>query len=347
MEMTKKIGVLLINLGTPNSYQKKDVRTYLRQFLWDKRVIDIPWLFRILLLYCIILPFRTKKSAKAYRSIWMRKGSPLAVYHQALARHVQQALPSNYVVQGAMRYQSPSIEKSLAALMDQGVNHLVVFPLFPQCSSAASGSALEEVYSKISAQWNVLPVTTVPSFYAHPVFIESFERRIQNGLSSFNADYVLFSYHGLPERHIFKSENGQNKTCLISKECCHTITKHNEFCYRAHCFATTRALAEKLNFPPDFYSSSFQSRLGRTKWIEPYTDLVLPQLAQQGFKRLLIVCPSFVADCLETLEEIAIRAKSDWLALGGEDLQLVPSLNAEPDWVQGVVHLIKEQVDVC
>ncbi|MES2615492.1 MAG: ferrochelatase [Bdellovibrionota bacterium] len=322
----KKIGVLLINLGTPNSFLKKDVRIYLKEFLSDKRVIDIPWLFRFLLLYFIILPFRTKKSAKAYKSIWLKNGSPLKVYSEQLVAAVQTNLGNQYAVELGMRYQNPSIKQAIKNLVQKNVSQIIVFPLFPQYASAASGSALEKVYDELKNAWNVIPITTVPAFYNNNYFIQCFVNRIKESLKKFQADYVLFSYHGLPERHILKSGGDIN------------------FCYKQQCFATTQAIVEKLKFEKNFYSSSFQSRLGRAKWIEPYTDFVLPELAQKGFKKLLVVCPAFVADCLETVEEIAIRAKEQWISLGGENLVLVPSLNAEEDWVQSVATIVKEHV---
>ena len=319
-----KIGVLLINLGTPNSYEKKDVRKYLQEFLMDKRVIDIPWLWRVLLLYLIILPFRTKNSAKAYKKVWFKGGSPLFVYSQNLAHKVQACLGEDYSVELAMRYQNPSIHNAIKNLMSQKVSHIIVFPLFPQYASAASGSALEKVYDELKNYWNVVPTTIIPSFYKNELFINCFVNRIKETLTNFKADYVLFSYHGLPERHILKSGGDEN------------------FCYKTHCFQTTNAIVKKLDLKNNMVENSFQSRLGRTKWIEPYTDLVLPELAKNGVKKLAVVCPAFVADCLETLEEIAIRAKEQWKLLGGEELVLVPSLNAQDDWVNSVSEIIKE-----
>lgn len=338
-----KIGVLLINLGTPDSFQKKDVRRYLKEFLSDKRVIDIPYLFRLLLLHCIILPFRTKKSAHAYKTVWLKEGSPLKVYSEQLVQGVQSLLGvENYVVELAMRYQNPSITNSIKKLTQKNVDKIVVFPLFPQYASAASGSALEKVYDELKNAWNVVPVSIVPPFYNHQLFIQCFINRIEETLNTFQADYILFSYHGLPERHILKSECAGKNICLKQTACCSRVTSDNAYCYRAQCFATTQAIVEKMNLKPNSYSNSFQSRLGRTKWIEPYTDVVLPELAKKGVKKLAVVCPAFVADCLETVEEIAIRAKEQWISLGGENLVLVPSLNAQYDWVQAVAQLVKE-----
>ena len=340
----KKIGVLLINLGTPDSYEKKDVRTYLKEFLSDERVIDIPILFRLMLLYLIILPFRTPKSAKAYQSVWQKGGSPLLVYSQELQLNVEEILPKEkYIVKLAMRYQNPSLSKKVEELIQSNVDEIILFPLFPQYSSAASGSALEKAYKEIAKYWNVVPVKTIASFYNNSEFIRCFANRIKAILDDFQPDYLLFSYHGLPERHILKSQCGEKKICFQSKECCEIIVNENTYCYRAQCVATTKAIANELNLPTNFYSNSFQSRLGRTKWIEPYTDIVLPQLAEKGYKKLAIACPAFVADCLETLEEISIRAKEQWLDLGGQDLILVPSLNGDKDWAQCVANIILDQ----
>ena len=338
----KKTGVLLVNLGTPDSTEKKDVRRYLREFLSDERVIDIPKIFRYLLLYLIILPFRTKKSAAAYKKIWFENGSPLLVYGQELVKKVQKNLGASCVVELAMRYQNPSIKNAIQKLMAQNVKEIIVFPLFPQYASAATGSALEKVYEELKSYWNVVPIKTIPAFYNNEGFIQSFVHRIEETRKDFQWDYILFSYHGLPERHIFKSECEGKNTCLKKLNCCDKIEKYNSFCYRAQCFGTTNAIAEKMNLMKETYSNAFQSRLGRTKWIEPYTDEVLPELAKKGVKKLAVVCPAFVADCLETLEEITIRAKEQWISCGGEDLKLVPSLNANDDWAQVVARIIQE-----
>ncbi len=338
----KKIGLLLVNLGTPNSYEVSQVRSYLKQFLWDKRVIDIPRVFRFLLLYLIILPFRAPKSAKLYKSIWTHEGSPLAVFTANLSRKISSLLPSHFIVEHAMRYQNPSIPWALKKLSDANIEKLIVLPLFPQYSSAANGSVLEEVYSEVSKKWNIWPVTTLNLFYDNPLFINCFAARIKKTMCEMNADYVLFSYHGLPERHVKKSDLCQEKPmCLKDKSCCDVIKEQNSFCYRAHCFQTTRLLAQSLNLVDGTYQTSFQSRLGRSKWIEPYTDKLLPELAKKGFKRIAVTCPACVADCLETLEEIANEAKNIWLELGGEDLRLVPSLNDDDDWANAIIEMVK------
>jgi ferrochelatase len=337
---TPPTGVLLLNLGTPDSPRTGDVRRYLREFLSDPRVIDINPLGRALLLNLVILPFRPAKSGAAYRSIWMPEGSPLLVHSQHLADGVRSALGPGYVVELGMRYGNPSIPAALGRLQAAGAERLVVLPLFPQYSSAASGSAVERVYDVLARQWNVPAVQTGGAFYDDPGFIDAFTQVARRHLDDFRPDFVLFSYHGLPERHVRKSDTS-GRHCLHSASCCDAIVPQNRYCYRAHCFATTRALAARLGLTPERHSVSFQSRLGRTPWVKPYTDLVLPELARAGKKRLAVLCPAFVADCLETVEEIGIRAREQWRGLGGEELRLVPSLNAEPAWIDAVARMVR------
>ncbi len=334
------IGVLLLNLGTPASPRTSDVRRYLREFLSDPRVIDINPVARWLLLNFAILPVRPARSGKAYKLVWTEEGSPLLVHSQRLTEGVRRALGPEYVVELGMRYGAPSIPAALQKLAAAQPSRLIVLPLFPQYSSAATGSAVERVYQVLGSEWNVTPTTTVGAFYDHPGFISSFTTVAKKQLDAFRPDFVLFSYHGLPERHMNKSDLS-GKHCLQSPDCCDAVGPANRHCYRAQCYATTRALAFTLGLGADGHSVSFQSRLGRTPWIKPYTDLVLPELAQAGRKRLAVLCPAFVADCLETLEEIGIRAREQWRGLGGEDLLLVPSLNAEPGWVDTVARMVR------
>ena len=331
---------MLLNLGTPDSPSVPDVRRYLREFLSDPRVIDINPIGRWLLLNLVILPFRPARSARQYQSIWTEQGSPLLFHSRALAAGVAQSLGADYVVELGMRYGAPSIPSALARLQAADPHKIVVVPLFPQYSAAASGSALERVYQVLGEQWNVPAVETEAPFYDDPGFIGAFADVARRHLASFRADFVLFSYHGLPERHMRKSDP-TGSHCLQSASCCDVLVPANRNCYRAHCYATTRALAAKLGLSPQGHSVSFQSRLGRTPWIHPYTDEVLPQLAKAGKKRLAVMSPAFVADCLETVEEIGIRANEQWRALGGEALLLVPSLNAEPAWVETVARLVR------
>jgi len=338
-------AVLLLNLGTPDSPAVADVRRYLREFLSDPRVLDLNPVGRWMLLNLIILPFRPAKSARAYQSIWGEgdNGSPLLFHSRGLTEGVRGALGPDYVVELGMRYGSPSIPSALTKLLAAHPAKLVVAPLFPQYSSAATGSAVERVYEILGKAWNVPAIETVPAFYDDPGFIASFTQVARPHLDAFRPDFVLFSYHGLPERHVRKSDPTQ-RHCLAKPGCCDVIGPANQYCYRAHCFATTRALAASLALPAERHSVAFQSRLGRTPWIHPYTDLVLPELAKAGKKRLAILCPAFVADCLETVEEIGIRAKAQWHALGGEDLLLVPSLNAQPVWIDTVARMVRGAV---
>ncbi len=335
------MGVLLINLGTPDSPSVPDVRRYLREFLRDPRVIDIPAAARALLLEAIILPFRPARSARAYKMIWTAEGSPLLFHSQRLTEGVRQDLGPGYVVELAMRYGAPSIPDALARLLAAQPRQLVVLPLFPQYSSAANGSAVQRVYEVLGAGWNVPATRTLDAFFDDPGFLDAFATVARRHLDPFRPDFVLFSYHGLPERHVRKSDSsGQH--CLQTPTCCDRPVPANRYCYRAHCFATTRALAARLGLSAERHGLSFQSRLGRTPWLRPYTDLLLPELARAGHKRLAVMCPAFVADCLETLEEIGIRAREQWRAEGGDELLLVPSLNAEPSWVQTVARMVRD-----
>jgi len=336
-----KKGLLLLNLGTPDSPRTGDVRRYLREFLSDPRVVDINPVGRWLLLNLIILPFRPAKSGHAYQSIWTPQGSPLLVLSQALAAEVRKALAGELEVELGMRYGNPSIPSALAKLKARGVTELVVFPLYPQNAASSTSSSLDRVYEVLRESWEVPPVKVVPPFFDDAGFLDAFAEQARPVLERLRADFVLFSFHGLPVRHIKKSEPTAGY-CQVSR-CCDALTLENRGCYRAQSFFTARALAQRLGLDASKYSVSFQSRLGRTEWVKPYTDIVLPELAQRGVKRLAVMCPAFVADCLETLEEIGIRAREQFRAAGGEELALVPSLNASPKWVETVVRLARER----
>jgi protoporphyrin/coproporphyrin ferrochelatase len=338
-----KKGVLLVNLGTPVSTKVSDVRKYLREFLSDPRVIDIPAVFRMLLLYLVILPFRPSKSAHAYRSIWTSRGSPLLVECQNLASKVQQSLGSDYAVELGMRYAEPSLKSALEKLEKQVCETVQVIPLFPHYSAASTGSALQKIMELILGKWNIPSLTVKESFYNDPGYLDSFAQVWKENTIDYNADFVLFSYHGVPERHMTKSDTSEDRSyCLANATCCNTISSKNSYCYKAQCYATTRGLVKRLGFKTGTYETSFQSRLGRTPWIRPYTDVMLEELAKKGHKNLAVFCPAFTADCLETLEEIGIRAKEDWIKFGGEDLRLIPSLNAHPLWVKTVCGWIEK-----
>lgn len=339
--MTRKQGVLLVNLGTPDAPEPGPVRVYLREFLNDPRVIDIHPVARWMLLNAIVLPIRPGKSAEAYRKVWTEDGSPLLVFSRALAARVTEALPEAEVVL-AMRYGSPSIPDGLAALRKAGCDELIVLPLYPQYAASSTASTIDRVYAEVKKAWKPPFVTIVPPFFDDPRFIDAFAQVGRPVLDALEPDHVLMSFHGLPERHILKGDPTGGQHCLASEGCCDAIGPNNQMCYRAQSFATARLIAEALEIPKAKFSVAFQSRLGRTPWIKPYTDHVLVELAQRGVKRLAVFCPAFVADCLETLEEIGMRAKEDFLAAGGEALELVPSLNATGPWVDTVVGLLRD-----
>lgn len=334
-----RTGVILVNVGTPNSPRVSDVRSYLREFLSDGRVLTIPAFLRWILVNLIIVPFRAPKSAHAYKSIWTEKGSPLLVNGQGLASALQQHLGSKYLVRLAMRYGGPSIESVIAELLDHHqVDDLVVVPLYPQYSSSATGTGIARVQELLSQRVVIPAVRVVGDFFADEGFIASQGEIARERLAAFKADHVLMSYHGLPESHV-KEATGDY--CLTEKNCCAQLTIKNRFCYRAQCFATSRRLANYLSLSEPQYSVSFQSRLGRTPWIQPYTDKILTDLRSRGVKRLAVMVPSFVSDCLETIEEIGDRARNDWKELGGDDFLLIPCVNTDARWVQALSHLIK------
>jgi protoporphyrin/coproporphyrin ferrochelatase len=334
-------GVLLINLGTPDAPQTGPVRRYLREFLSDPRVLDISPAGRAALLYGVILPFRPQKSAEAYRKIWMPQGSPLLVFGRALSERLQDALGPGWAVELGMRYGAPSLASALEKLRARGVRELTVVPLYPQYASSSTGSSLERVYQLVGEAWNVEALRVLPSFYDRPAFLDAFADVGRPVLAEARPDHVLFSFHGLPERQVKKSDP-TGAHCLQRADCCDVEVPANRWCYRAQCFFTARALAQRLGLEPGAWTVTFQSRLGRTPWVKPYTDLVIPELAAKGTKRLAVFCPAFVADCLETLEEIGIRAKAQFLGCGGEALTLVPSLNAHPAWVRGLTQMLRQ-----
>jgi protoporphyrin/coproporphyrin ferrochelatase len=332
-------GLLLLNLGTPDQPTTPAVRRYLREFLSDPRVLDIHPVGRAALLNLVILPRRPAQSAEAYRKIWdAQRGSPLLFHSQDLTRGVAERLGETWRVELGMRYGQPSIPGALDRLRAAGVDRLVVFPLFPQYAASSTGSALEAVYRHVAPAWNVPSVSVVPPFYGEPSFIAAFAAVGKPVVDEKSPDHVLFSFHGLPERHMRKSDDS-GRHCLTHEDCCARVDGVNRNCYRAQCYATARALAAAVGLTSERWTVTFQSRMGRTPWIRPYTDVVIPELAAAGTRRLVIFCPAFVADCLETLEEIGIRAREQFVAAGGHELTLVPSLNSTPAWIDTVVAL--------
>jgi ferrochelatase len=337
-----RTGLLLVNLGTPDAPTPAAVRRYLREFLGDPRVLDIGAVGRALLLNLIILPLRPAKSARAYASIWdARRGSPLLYHSVDLAAAVAEQLGADWHVELAMRYGRPSLASALDAFARSDVERIVVLPLFPQYASSSTGSAQARVMELAGQHWNVPALDFVPAFYNDPGFITAFEHVARPVLAELRPDHVLFSFHGLPVRQIVKTDR-DGTVCFQRETCCDALT--NPSCYRAQSFATARAVAARLELAADRYTICFQSRLGRTPWIEPYTDHVIERLGRAGTKRVAVLCPAFVADCLETVEEIGIRAREQFKLAGGEELVLVPSLNSTRPWVDAVCAIATRHV---
>lgn len=334
-------GVLVINLGTPKSPKNGDVFDFLNEFLTDGRVIDLPYLKRQLLVRGIIVPFRYKNSANTYRKIWHpEKGSPLMYHSLEFMEKFRKKLPAGYVAELAMRYEQPSIESALEKLRVQNISELIVFPMYPQYASSSTGTVLQKVLEGV-AKWNNIPhVQVISHLYQDENFLQSFVSNIRKyDISQY--DHFLFSYHGVPLRHIKDADvSGQHCQQNGAGACCDQITSCNHMCYRAQCVATTNALAERIGLSKDQYSISFQSRLGKEEWVQPYTSDVISQLAKEGKKKVLVSCPAFVADCLETIFEIGVEYAEEFEEQGGEKLQLVESLNSSDQWVDTVVQLV-------
>ncbi|HLT07832.1 MAG TPA: ferrochelatase [Cyclobacteriaceae bacterium] len=334
-----KIGVMLVNVGTPDSTSTADVRKYLREFLMDKRVIDIPFISRWFLINFIVAPFRAPKSAKEYRKLWTDRGSPLLFHAEDLrTKLLDQLSPDQYQIEIAMRYQSPSIQTALDNFKKANVKRIIVLPLFPQYASASTGTVADKVMEVVK-DWQVIPsISFVNDFVDHPLFLEAWAEIGKEWMAKADYDMYLFSYHGLPERQILKASC--DGYCQLSDKCCSVKTKKNQYCYRAQCFYTTRIIAERLNLPADKVRTSFQSRLLKDPWIRPYTDDVVDELAAEGKRRVLAFSPAFVADCLETTIEVGEEYQEQFLAKGGERWDLVPSLNSHDTWVACVKDII-------
>jgi len=335
-------GLLLINLGTPDAPTSSAVRRYLREFLSDPRVIDIHSLPRWFLLNFAILVFRPRKSAKLYRKIWDARGSPLLLHSLEFTQQLAGELEGEFEVELGMRYGNPSLKDALERLRAKKVQSITLMPLYPQYAASSTASSLERAYRLIGEGWDVPPIRVVPPFFDQPSFLDALATSSGALIRQSRADHVLFSFHALPERHIRKSDPVGNH-CLASSQCCDQIGAANANCYRAQAHYTAREVARRIGIAPQGFSISFQSRLGSGAWIRPHTDVLVPELARRGVRRLAVLCPAFVADCLETLEEIGIRARESFLAAGGEELILVPCLNAHPLWVRAAANLVRSQ----
>lgn len=324
-----KKGILLVNLGSPESPSPKDVKKYLGEFLMDERVIDVSFWARTLLVKGIILNTRPKASAAAYKKIWWKEGSPLIVISERLQNKIQKQIEIPVAL--AMRYGGMTIKKGLQELVNKGVEKVLLFPLYPQFAMATTETILVKAEEERQKYFPSLKIESVPAFYNKPDYIEVLSKAIENSLRNIEYEYLLFSYHGVPERHIRKRDITKSH-CKIDKMCCETNSKSHEFCYRHQCYEVTRLVAKKLQLKPDTFSTSFQSRLGFDPWLQPYTDLTIERLAKQGIKKMAIVTPAFVSDCLETLEEIAMEGKEIFKELGGEDFTTVACLNDDDEW---------------
>jgi ferrochelatase len=343
MTSSSKKGIVLMNLGSPDSTKVRDVRKYLDEFLMDERVIDKPWLFRALLVKGIIVPFRAPKSAEAYEKIWTEEGSPLIVYTKHLQKALQERIDEP--VEIAMRYGNPSPQDAYEALLKKqpDINEVIVLALYPHYAMSSYETAVEfmkEVYNRKKYPFKL---SFIPPFYDEKNYLNALAENIRPYLNQKHY-HILFSYHGIPGRHIRKSDvTGHH--CLESGNCCEVDSPAHQFCYRHQVRTTTKLVTEILGIPTDQYSISFQSRLGKG-WLTPFTDFRLAEMPKEGIKNLLILCPAFVSDCLETLEEIAMRGKEIFMLAGGESFTMIPCLDTHPLWVDAVEGYMRERISV-
>ena len=332
-------GVLLVNLGSPDSPTPKDVKKYLGEFLMDERVIDVPKWARTLLVKGIILNTRPKVSAKAYSKIWWKEGSPLIVLSERLENKLKKEVEVPTAL--AMRYGSMTIKKGLQNLVDQGTDEVLIIPLYPQFAMATTETILE-LSKKLRDQFFPnIKLSNLPPFYNDPDYIKLLSSTIKVSLAGKRYEHLLFSYHGIPERHIRKSDITKSH-CKIDKSCCITPSEAHKYCYKHQCLEVTRLVGEELGLKESTYSTSFQSRLGFDPWLRPYTDRTIERLGKEGTKSMAIVTPAFVSDCLETLEEIAMEGEEIFHEVGGKDFTTIPCLNDNPDWVSLLAKWVKE-----
>jgi ferrochelatase len=337
-------GVIILNLGTPAEPTARGLRDFYRYFFSDPFVFDIPPLSRWLLRNLIIMPFRAPKTAKDYKTIWLENGSPLKVYTEQLRESLQESIDptkSRILVEIGMGYSEPFIANTMAYFEQRGVKDILIFPLFPQYSTATTGSVLHAVGEAATA-WKEPPrLITIDDIYNEPAFIRAWTTLISKHMSRDKpeaaVEHVIFSYHGLPEKNITKAD--ANDYCRFG-DCCNSVSEVNKRCYRAQCMQTTRSIVESLEWPDDFYSIAFQSRFGRDPWIKPYLEQHIEELAAKGIKRIAVVTPSFVSDCLETLHEIGIEYRDLFLEKGGEELVLIPNLNNEEAWFTAASQIV-------
>jgi ferrochelatase len=337
-----RTGVLLINIGTPDEATPEAVGRYLREFLMDSYVLDMPFIKRWLLVNRIIVPRRKHYSAQHYQEIQTEEGSPLMFHTKRFAAGLSAELSNNdgeYVVEIGMRYGNPSIQTALSKLQKSNVERVVVVPLYPQYTQSSFETAVVEAKKRAQQLGFGNQLSFVKPFYADAGFIKAFAERIEDYLGERELDHVVFSYHGIPVRHI-KQIDPSKEHCFGSNDCCAEIGVVNQNCYRAQCFATSRAIARELSLEADRYTTCFQSQFGKDEWIGPSLENLLRELPGRGLRRVAVVCPSFVADCLETLEEIGIRGSQEFKEAGGDELSLVPCLNSDPAWIKAAANII-------
>lgn len=329
----------MVNLGSPESTDPKDVKKYLGEFLMDERVIDVPLWARTLLVKGIILNTRPKQSAKAYSKIWWEEGSPLIVLSERLQKKVQQK--TEVPIELAMRYGRPNMMFGLQKLHDQGVDEVLIIPLYPQFAMATTETILVLAEELRKEHFPEMRFSDIPAFYNKPEYVEVLAQSMAEKLEGLDYEHLLFSYHGVPERHIRKSDVTKSH-CKIDGQCCQTASAAHQFCYRHQCYETTRLVGEKLRLKEGTFSTSFQSRLGFDPWLQPYTDRTIERLGKQGIKKMAIATPAFVSDCLETLEEIAMEGEEIFHEVGGEEFTTIPCLNDRDDWAFVVSQWINE-----
>lgn len=334
-----KTGVLLINLGSPSSLTTSAIRSYLHEFLNDPRVIDINPIGRKALVNLIILPFRPRKTIKSYEKIWTEAGSPLIVNTKAITEKLAKILGGSYQVDFAMRYGQPKLEDALERMGN--CDDLIIVPLYPHYATSSTGSTLARVSEIFAKNWDVPKFRSVHSFYDHRGFIKPTAEKIKKEATNFSWDHLLFSYHGIPERHLEKSAC-KNITGPCKTEPCPQSIEKPQFCYRYQCYQTSKLVAAELGLNESQYSTSFQSRLGRTPWIKPYTDLYVEELYKKGVRNLMVTCPSFTADCLETTDEIGNELREQWQEYKGTTFKFVECLNDDSAWVEGLKSIVLE-----
>jgi len=328
-------GALLVNLGSPDSTSVSDVRRYLNEFLMDERVIDTPWLMRRFIVGMILIN-RPKESAHAYEKIWTPEGSPLIVS----SRHLQQKLQARttLLVELAMRYQNPSIPDAIRKLAGAGVDDLLLIPLFPHFAMSSYETAVvrvQEVAAKLAPR---MKITVQPPYFDAPDYIAALAASAAEHLQA-GYDHLLFSFHGIPERHLHKADPTGNH-CLKADRCCDVPSPVHATCYRAQCYKTAADFVKAAGVPAGKYSIAFQSRLGKDPWLKPYTDVLLAELPKRGVKKLFVICPAFISDCLETIEEIGLRGKETFLEAGGKEFAQIPCLNEHPAWIAALEKMV-------